>query len=63
MLFGTPELLDPGVALGLGGILVAVSLILTLSIILGFIACFMGISGLLACYGLDLPNRLDSKGD
>ncbi len=61
-LLGAPELLDPGTVLSAGGAFVALSVILLLALLLGFIASFAGVSGLLLCHGLDLPARLDREG-
>jgi len=61
-LLGAPELLDPGTVLSAGGAFVALSVILLLALLLGFIASFAGVSGLLLCHGLDLPTRLDRTG-
>ncbi len=58
-LLGAPELLDPGTVLSAGGAFVALSVILLLALLLGFIASFTGVSGLLLCHGLDLPAQLD----
>lgn len=58
-LLGAPELLDPGTVLSAGGAFVALSVVLLLALLLGFIASFAGVSGLLLCHGLDLPGRLD----
>jgi hypothetical protein len=58
-LLGAPELLDPGTALSTGGAFVALSVVLLLALLLGFLASFAGVSGLLLCRGLDLPARLD----
>jgi hypothetical protein len=60
VIVGAPELLDPGFALDLGGIFVALSLLLCLAILHGFVASFMGISGYLLSRGLHLPERLKS---
>ncbi|MFH2005665.1 MAG: hypothetical protein ABI333_03650 [bacterium] len=57
-LFGAPELLDPGTAMSIGGVLVALSIVLSVALLLGFLASFMGVSGLLLSRGLDLPARL-----
>ena len=62
-LFGAPELLDPGTAVSTAGILVAVSLILCFALLLGFLASFAGISGLLLGYGLDLTRRFKAGGE
>jgi len=59
---GAPELLDPGTVLSAGGAFVALSVVLVLAGLLGFIASFAGVSGLLLCHGLDLPARLDRAG-
>jgi hypothetical protein len=58
VLFGTPELLDPGRLLGLGGLLMALSLTLCAALVLGFVASFLGVSGYLLARGLDLRSRL-----
>ena len=57
-LFGAPELLDPGTAMSIGGVLVALSMVFAVALLLGFLASFMGVSGLLLSRGLDLPSRL-----
>jgi hypothetical protein len=61
-LLGAPELLDPDAVLSAGGAFVALSVVLLLALLLGFIASFAGVSGLLLCHGLDLPARLDRSG-
>lgn len=62
-LFGAPELLDPTTAVSVAGTLVAVSLILCFALLLGFLASFAGISGLLLGYGLDLTRRFKAGGE
>jgi len=61
-LLGAPELLDPGTVLSTGGAFVALSVVGLVALLLGFIASFAGVSGLLLCHGLDLPNQLDRPG-
>jgi hypothetical protein len=61
-LLGAPELLDPGTVLSTGGAFVALSIVLLLALLLGFIASFAGVSGLLLCHGLNLPDQLDRSG-
>ena len=56
--FGAAELVDPGQALGLAGVLAAASTLLVFSCFLGVVAAHLGGSGLLLSYGMDLPGRL-----
>jgi hypothetical protein len=61
VLFGMPELLDPNALLDVGGLFMALSLILCASLVLGFVASFLGVSGYLLAHGLDLRSRLSGS--
>lgn len=61
-LLGAPELLDPDAALSLGGLAVALSLVVCVALLLGYLAAYLGVSGLLVAYGLELPERFKKAG-
>ncbi len=58
VLFGAPELLDPGTALGVGGFLMAASLTACAALVLGGVASYLGVSGYLLSRALDLRAKL-----
>ena len=58
VIYGMPELLDPPLALTVGGLAMAVSLALAASLVLGYVASFLGVSGYLLARGMGLPDRL-----